>query len=177
MGVADTALLQCNSGSSVSIVSLSTAELNHPYCKFSMSNVQMNNESSCALPPLKRSGVWKFKLVRIVLLGTTDKDSILERLPKGDGVLDIVLGPVVVYYELLAKDVDLAKGAQEGTLTQSQMELVMCFAPDRVHETSGYNKEIPLHYAAANGHSESMQLLLTAKANPNAADVMKDTPL
>ena len=26
--------------------------------------------------------------------------SILERLPKGDGVLDIVLGPVVVYYEL-----------------------------------------------------------------------------
>merc|ERR1712166_1420946 len=138
MGVADTALLQCNSGSSVSIVSLSTAELNHPYCKFSMSNVQMNNESSSALPPLQRSGVWNFKLLRIVLLGTADKDSILERLPKGDGVLDIVLGPLVVYYELQAKDVDLAKGAQGGTLTQSQMELVTCFAPDRVHETSGW---------------------------------------
>ena len=61
----------------------------------------MNNEPSSALPPLQRSGVWKFKLVRIVLLGTADKGSILERLPKGDGVLDIVLGPVVVYYELL----------------------------------------------------------------------------
>ena len=35
-----------------------------------------------------------------------------------------------------AKDVDLAKGAQRGTLTQSQMELVTCFAPDRVHELS-----------------------------------------
>ena len=60
----------------------------------------MANESSSALPPLQRSGVWKFKLLRIVLLGTADKDSILERLPKGHGVLDIVLGPLVVYYEL-----------------------------------------------------------------------------
>ena len=66
-----------------------------------MSNVQMNNDPFCALPPLQRSGVWKFKLLRIVLLGTADKGSILERLPKGDGVLDIVLGPVVVYCELL----------------------------------------------------------------------------
>ena len=115
----------------------------------------MANESSSALPPLQRSGVWKFKLLRIVLLGTMDKGSILERLPKGHGVLDVVLGPVVVYYELLvaaltclsakwnqyrvqAKDVDLAEGAEEGTLTQSQMELVTCFAPDRVNETSGY---------------------------------------
>ena len=61
----------------------------------------MANESSAALPPLQRSGVWKFKLLRIVLLGTADKGSILERLPKGHGVLDVVLGPVVVYYELL----------------------------------------------------------------------------
>ena len=37
-----------------------------------------------------------------------------------------------------AKDVDLHEGAEEGTLTQSQMELVTCFAPDRVHETSGF---------------------------------------
>jgi len=98
----------------------------------------MANESSSALPPLQRSGVWKFKLLRVVLLGTMDKDSILERLPKGDGVLDIVLGPVVVYYELQANEVELAKGAEGGTLTQSQMELVTCFAPERVHETSGY---------------------------------------
>ena len=60
----------------------------------------MNNEPSSALPPLQRSDVWKFKLVRIVLLGTMDKGSILVRLPKGDGVLDIILGPIVVYYEL-----------------------------------------------------------------------------
>ena len=114
----------------------------------------MANEPSSALPPLQRSGVWKFKLLRIVLLGTMDKGSILERLPKGHGVLDIVLGPLVVYYELLvaaltclsvqlkmktiscvqANEVDLHEGAQKGTLTQSQMELVTCFAPDRVHE-------------------------------------------
>ena len=37
-----------------------------------------------------------------------------------------------------AKGVDLAKGAREGTLTQLQMELVTCFAPNRVHETSGF---------------------------------------
>ena len=117
----------------------------------------MANESSSALPPLQRSGVWKFKLLRIVLLGTTDTGSILERLPKGHGVLDIVLGPLVVYYELLvaaltclvcnckwnqyrvqAIGIDLVKGAEKGTLTQSQMELVTCFAPDRVHETDGY---------------------------------------
>ena len=60
----------------------------------------MDNKSSSALPPLQRSSVWKFKPVRMVLLGTADKGSILARLPKGDGVLDIVLGPVVVYYEL-----------------------------------------------------------------------------
>ena len=37
-----------------------------------------------------------------------------------------------------AKDIDLVEGAEKGTLTQSQMELVTCFAPDRVHKTSGY---------------------------------------
>ena len=37
-----------------------------------------------------------------------------------------------------AKDVDLAKGAEEGTLTQSQMELVTCFAPHRVHEVKDW---------------------------------------
>ena len=37
-----------------------------------------------------------------------------------------------------ANEVDLHKGAQKGTLTQLQMELVTCFARDRVHEASGY---------------------------------------
>jgi hypothetical protein len=75
-------------------------QLNHPYCEIWISNVQMANEPSSALPPLQRSSVWKFKPLRIVLLGTADKDSILERLPKGDGVLSIILGPLVVYFEL-----------------------------------------------------------------------------
>ena len=60
----------------------------------------MANEPSSALPPLQRSSVWNFKPLRTVLLGTADKDSILERLPKGDGVLSIILGPLVVYFEL-----------------------------------------------------------------------------
>ena len=60
----------------------------------------MDNEPSSALLPLQRSSVWKFKFLRVVLLGTADKGSILERLPKGHGVLDSILGPLVVYYEL-----------------------------------------------------------------------------
>merc|ERR1712086_600515 len=165
-------------GSSVwSPLRLGVAYLSHGRMCYSIADIQMANESSSALPPLKRSGVWKFKLLRIVLLGTADKGSILERLPKGDGVLDILLGPLVVYYELLAKDVDLAKGAEEGTLTQSQMELVTCFAPDRVHEVKDWMKYTLLHNAAMNGHSESVQLLLTANPNLNAEDTHKETPL
>ena len=34
-----------------------------------------------------------------------------------------------------ASEVDLHEGAREGTLTQLQMELVTCFAPDRVHDS------------------------------------------
>jgi hypothetical protein len=60
----------------------------------------MDNKSSSPLPALQRSSVWKFKPLRMVLLGTADKGSILARLPMGDGVLSIVLGPVVVYYQL-----------------------------------------------------------------------------
>merc|ERR1712166_699534 len=165
-------------GSSVwSPLRLGVAYLSHGRMCYSIADIQMANKYSSALPPLQRSGVWKFKLLRIVLLGTADKGSILERLPKGDGVLDILLGPVVVYYELLAKGVDLAKGAEEGTLTQSQMELVTCFAPHRVHEVKDWMKYTLLHNAAMNGHSESVQLLLTAKANLNAEDTHKETPL
>ena len=39
------------------------------------------------------------------------------------------------------------------------------------------DKYTPLHEAAANGQNESVQLLLTAKANPNAAeDLVSDSP-
>ena len=37
-----------------------------------------------------------------------------------------------------ANGVDLHKGAEKGTLTQSQTDLVACFAPDRVHEGKGF---------------------------------------
>ena len=36
--------------------------------------------------------------------------------------------------------------------------------------------ETPLHYAAQNGHSESVQLLLTAKGNVNAEDEVCAVP-
>ena len=73
----------------------------------------MANEPSSALPPLQRSSVWKFKRLRMVLLGTADKGSILARLPKGDGVLDILLGPLVVYYELQVTGPNVFKCAIE----------------------------------------------------------------
>ena len=36
---------------------------------------------------------------RAVLLGTIDPDSVLCRLPKSDGVLNIILSFVVLYYQ------------------------------------------------------------------------------
>ena len=36
-------------------------------------------------------------------------------------------------------------------------------------------KETPLHEAAYNGHSESVQLLLAAKGNVNAEDSVSDS--
>ena len=43
--------------------------------------------------------VWEFRPTRAVLLGTIDPGSVLYRLPKSDGVLNIILGFVVLYYE------------------------------------------------------------------------------
>ena len=43
--------------------------------------------------------VWKFRPTRAVLLSTTDPGSVLYRLPKSDGVLNIILGFVVLFYE------------------------------------------------------------------------------
>ena len=37
-------------------------------------------------------------------------------------------------------------------------------------------KYTPLHDAALKGHTESVQLLLTAKANPNAVNNVSDLP-
>ena len=38
------------------------------------------------------------------------------------------------------------------------------------------SKSIPLHHAAANGRSEAVQLLLTAKADAGAANQVSDLP-
>ena len=43
--------------------------------------------------------VWELRPTRAVLLGTTDPGSVLYRLPKSDGVLNIILGFVVLFYE------------------------------------------------------------------------------
>ena len=93
----------------------------------------MANESSSALPPLQRSGVWKFKLLRIVLLGTMDKGSILERLPKGHGVLDVVLGPVVVYYELLVAALTCLSAKWNQYRVYRPMKLIWPRVRRRVH--------------------------------------------
>ena len=47
--------------------------------------------------PMQLKGVWEFRPTRAVLLGTTDPGSVLYRLPKSDGVLNIILGFVVLY--------------------------------------------------------------------------------
>ena len=41
--------------------------------------------------------VWEFRPTRALLLGTTDPGSVLYRLPKSDGVLNIILRFVVLY--------------------------------------------------------------------------------
>ena len=59
----------------------------------------MDSESLAPLRPMPLSCVWKFRPTRALLLGTTDPGSVLYRLPKSDGVLNIILGFVVLYYE------------------------------------------------------------------------------
>ena len=49
--------------------------------------------------PMQLKCVWEFRPTRAILLGTTDPGSVLYRLPKSDGVLNIILGFVVLYYE------------------------------------------------------------------------------
>merc|ERR1711865_1037321 len=97
--------------------------------------------------PMQLKGVWKFRPTRDVMLGTTDPGSVLYRLPKSDGVLNIILGFVVLHYEEEISALDVFKEAMRGSLTQWQMALVACFAPDRVNETEAYYKWTPLHRA------------------------------
>ena len=42
-----------------------------------------------------------------------------------------------------ASALDLIKEALQGSLTQWQMTLVACFAPDRVNDTEGYVSTVP----------------------------------
>ena len=49
------------------------------------------------LPTMQLKCVWKFPPTRAVLLGTIDPDSVLCRLSKSDGVLNIILSFVVLY--------------------------------------------------------------------------------
>ena len=50
-------------------------------------------------PPLQQSRLWKIPPIRALLLGTTSQGSLLCQLPKSDGVLNIILGFVVLHYE------------------------------------------------------------------------------
>ena len=59
----------------------------------------MDSESLAPLRPMQLKGVWEFRPTRAVLLGTTDPGSVLYRLPKSDGVLNIILSFVVLYYQ------------------------------------------------------------------------------
>ena len=49
--------------------------------------------------PMQLKCVWEFRPTRAVLLGTTDPGSVLYRLLKSDGVLNIILHFVVLFYE------------------------------------------------------------------------------
>ena len=51
------------------------------------------------LPPMQLSCLWEFRLTRAVLLGTTDPGSVLYRLPNSNGVLNIILGFLVLFYQ------------------------------------------------------------------------------
>ena len=48
---------------------------------------------------MQLSCVWKLRPTRAVLLGTLDPGSVLWRLPKSNGVLNIILGFVVLHYQ------------------------------------------------------------------------------
>ena len=112
---------------------------------------------------MQLKGVWKFRPTRALLLGTTDPGSVLYRLPNSDGVLNIILGFVVLFYEevvlaqrahhvlevacVQASKVGLFKRADLRSLTQWQMTLVACFAPEGVNETKGYVSTVPCSVA------------------------------
>jgi len=49
--------------------------------------------------PLQQRCLWSISILRALLLGTTDQGSVLWRLPRSDGVLNIILDFVVLFYE------------------------------------------------------------------------------
>ena len=49
--------------------------------------------------PLQRRELWNFLPFRALLLGTTDKSSVLSSLPVSHSLLNVILSPVVLYYE------------------------------------------------------------------------------
>ena len=59
----------------------------------------MTDNSRDMRPPLQQSRLWKIPPIRALLLGTTSQGSVLCQLPKSDGVLNIILGFVVLHYE------------------------------------------------------------------------------
>ena len=60
----------------------------------------VEGETAAVMPqPMQLKCVWEFRPTRAVLLGTTDPGSVLSLLPKSDGVLNIILGFVVLFYE------------------------------------------------------------------------------
>jgi hypothetical protein len=60
----------------------------------------VEGETAAVMPqPMQLKCVWELRPTRAVLLGTTDPGSVLCRLPKSDGVLNIILGFVVLYYQ------------------------------------------------------------------------------
>ena len=59
----------------------------------------MTTDLPAVRSPLQRRELWKFLPFRALLLGTTDKSSVLSSLPVSHSLLNVILSPVVLYYE------------------------------------------------------------------------------
>ena len=59
----------------------------------------MTTDLPAVRSPLQRRELWKFLPFRALLLGTTDKSSVLSSLPMSHSLLDVILSPVVLFYE------------------------------------------------------------------------------
>ena len=59
----------------------------------------------------------------------------------------------------------------------AQLNLVIEFVPERIHETDNCYGTTPLHSAAESGQVAAVSLLLSAKADVNKTDSNGTTPL